>query len=193
MCALPSRFIKERNKVSKHRRTRHGWFQRWLVVERISVKAGKTGKRMQRQSANEGIIKKVKADDAERRLTKQRQRMANHRTSETGKQRYQQVISIIGSLLSVNIFVFSSPVKLQTVDSKLHTSSTYYQSARRTSCACAYSCTISYARHLSELTPSYSIFIAFFYNHPWRLYNCGARKSYRTIKLVLLLIWYTFL
>jgi len=29
--------------------------------------------------------------------------MANHRARETGKQRYQQVISIIGSLLSVNI------------------------------------------------------------------------------------------
>ena len=98
-------------------------------------------KRKQRQSVSEGIIKKVKGDDAKRRLAKQRQRMANHRARETGKQRYQQVISIIGSLLSVNIFVFSSPVKLQTVDSKLHTSSTYYQSARRTSCACAYSYT----------------------------------------------------
>ena len=36
-------------------------------------------KRKQRQSASEGIIKKVKGDDAERRLAKQRQRMANHR------------------------------------------------------------------------------------------------------------------
>ena len=52
----------------------------------------------QRQSASEGIIKKVKGDDAERRLAKQRRRMANHRARETGKQRYQQVISIIGSL-----------------------------------------------------------------------------------------------
>ena len=31
---------------------------------------------------------KVKGDDAERRLTEQRQRMANHRARETGKQRY---------------------------------------------------------------------------------------------------------
>ena len=55
-------------------------------------------KRKQRQSASEGIIKKVKGNDAERRLAKQRQRMANHRARETGKQRHQQVISIIGSL-----------------------------------------------------------------------------------------------
>jgi len=55
------------------------------------------------------IIKKVKGDgdDAEQQLTEQRQRMANHRACETGKQRYQKVISITGSLLSVNIFVFS--------------------------------------------------------------------------------------
>ena len=63
-CALPSRFIKEHNKVStasaycrEHRRARHGWFQRWLIVEGISIKAEKTGKRKQRQSASEGIIK----------------------------------------------------------------------------------------------------------------------------------------
>ena len=61
-------------------------------------------KRKQRQSASEGIIKKVK-DDAERRLAKQRQRMANHgnvwQTTEPVKGRttmYQQVISIIGKL-----------------------------------------------------------------------------------------------
>ena len=39
-------------------------------------------KRKQRQSASEGIIKKVKGDDAERRLAKQQQRMANHRARE---------------------------------------------------------------------------------------------------------------
>ena len=55
-------------------------------------------KRKQGQSASEGIIKKVKGDDAERRLAKQRECMANHRARETGKQRCQQVISIIGSL-----------------------------------------------------------------------------------------------
>ena len=55
-------------------------------------------KRKQRKSTSEGITKEVKGDDAERRLAKQRQRMANHRAHETGKQRYQQVISIIGSL-----------------------------------------------------------------------------------------------
>ena len=66
-------------------------------------------KRKQKQSTSDGIVKKVKGDgdDTERRLTEQRQRMANHRARETGKQKYQQVISIIGSLLSVNIFVFS--------------------------------------------------------------------------------------
>ena len=64
-------------------------------------------KRNQRQKASEGIIKKVKGDDAERQLTKQQQCMANHRARETVKQRYQQVISINGSLLLVNIFVFS--------------------------------------------------------------------------------------
>jgi len=35
-------------------------------VEGISVKADKTGKREQRQSTSEGIIKKVKGDEAER-------------------------------------------------------------------------------------------------------------------------------
>jgi len=84
----------------------------WLIpkidecAEEISVKADKTGKK-QRQSVSERIIKKVKGNDAEQRRTKQRQHMANHRACETGKQRYQQVISITGSLLSVNIFVFS--------------------------------------------------------------------------------------
>ena len=38
--------------------------------------------RKQRQSTSEGIIKKVKGDDAEGRLAKQRQRMANHRACE---------------------------------------------------------------------------------------------------------------
>ena len=75
-----------------------GWDQR---------KSRQYRKRKQRQSTSEGIIKKVKGDHAERRLAKQRQRIANHRVHETGKQRYQQAISIIGSLLSVNIFVFS--------------------------------------------------------------------------------------
>ena len=71
--------------------------------------------REQRQSVSEGIIEKVKGDDAEWQHTKQRQRMANHRACETGKQRYQQVISIIGSLLSVNIFCFRlSNFKLST-------------------------------------------------------------------------------
>jgi len=73
----------------------------------------KKTERKQRQSTSEGIIKRVKGDDAKRRLAKQRQRMANHRIRETAKQKYQQVISIIGSLLLVNIFVFSC----QTSDS----------------------------------------------------------------------------
>jgi len=51
-------------------------------VEGISVKAEKTGKGKQRQSTSEGIIKKVKGDDAERRLAKQRLRMASHRALE---------------------------------------------------------------------------------------------------------------
>ena len=58
-------------------------------------------KRKQRQSGSEGI-KKIKGEDAEQRRAKQRQHMANLRARETGKKRYQQVISIIGSLLSVN-------------------------------------------------------------------------------------------
>ena len=37
--------------------------------------------RKQRQSASEGIVKKVKGDDAERRPAKQWQRMANHAQS----------------------------------------------------------------------------------------------------------------
>jgi len=51
VCALLSRFIKERNEVSnasmycrEHQRARHGRFQRWLIVEGISVKVDKTGK-----------------------------------------------------------------------------------------------------------------------------------------------------
>ena len=55
-------------------------------------------KRKQRQSASEGIIKKVKGDDAERRLAKQRNVW---QTTEPVKGRptmYQQVISIIGKL-----------------------------------------------------------------------------------------------
>jgi len=58
-------------------------------------------KNKQRQSASEGI-KKIKGDDAEQRLAKQWQRMANLRARETSKKRYQQAISIIDSLLSVN-------------------------------------------------------------------------------------------
>ena len=79
----------------------------WLIPKMADCggdqrKSRQNRKRKQRQRASEGIIKKVKGDDAEHRLAKQRQRMANHRAHETGKQRYQQVISIIGSLLSVN-------------------------------------------------------------------------------------------
>jgi len=59
--------------------------------------------------------------------------MANHRARETGKQRYQQVISIIGSLnhrilpaqvtslsLSRHLCFLLSNFKAQTVDSQLH-------------------------------------------------------------------------
>ena len=72
--------IKERNKVStasayylEQRRAR-------LIVDQRKNRQDR--KRKQRQSASEGIIKKVKGDDAERRLAKQRQRMANHRARE---------------------------------------------------------------------------------------------------------------
>ena len=110
MCALPSCFVKECNKVStasaychEHRRSWHGWFQRWLIPKMADWggdqrKSRQDWKRKQWQSASEGIIKEVKGYDAERRLDKQRQRMANHRAHETGKQRYQQVISVIGLL-----------------------------------------------------------------------------------------------
>ena len=75
----------------------------WLILMMADCggdqrKGRQDRKRKQRQSASEGIIKKVKGDDAERRLAKQQQRMAYHRAYETGKQRYQQVISITGSL-----------------------------------------------------------------------------------------------
>ena len=86
----------------EHRRARYGWFRRWLIVEGISVKADR--KRKQGQGVSEGI---KESQWRWCRLAKQRQRMANHRARETGKQRYQQVISIIGSLLSANILVFS--------------------------------------------------------------------------------------
>jgi len=59
-------------------------------------KSRQNRKRKQRQSASEEIIKKVKGNDAKRRLAKQWQCMANHRVRETGKQTYQQEISIIG-------------------------------------------------------------------------------------------------
>jgi len=87
----------------EHRHAWHGWFQRWLNVEGISVNADKTRK----ESVSEGIIKKVKGDDAERQLAKQRQRMTNHRAHKTGRQRYQQVISIYWLPSFIKIFVFS--------------------------------------------------------------------------------------
>ena len=74
----------------------------------------------------EEIIKKVKGDDAERRLAKQWQRMANHRACETRIQKCQQVISIIGLLnhrilpaqvtlsLFLDIFVFSFQTSVST-------------------------------------------------------------------------------
>jgi len=92
MCALPSHFIKECNKVNtasvycrEHQCTRA-----WLVPKMADYggnqrKSRQDWKRKQRQSASEEIIKKVKGDDAKRRLTKQRQHMANHRARETGK------------------------------------------------------------------------------------------------------------
>ena len=59
-------------------------------------------KRKQRQSASEGIIKKVKGDDAERRLaTETTATYGTGQTTEPVKGRptmYQQVISIIGKL-----------------------------------------------------------------------------------------------
>ena len=53
MCALPSHFIRNaiklvlhlHNYCCEHRCTWHGWFQRWLIVEGISVKADKTRKK----------------------------------------------------------------------------------------------------------------------------------------------------
>ena len=75
----------------------------WLIPKMADCggdqcKSRQDQKRKQRQSWSGGIIKEVKGDDAKQRLAKQRQRMANHRARETGKQRHQQVISIIGSL-----------------------------------------------------------------------------------------------
>jgi len=55
----------------------------WLIPKMADCggdqrKSRQDWKRKQRQSASEGIIKKVKGDDAK------------HRARETGKQRYQQ-------------------------------------------------------------------------------------------------------
>ena len=100
MYTLLSRFIKERNKVStasanccEHRRAA------WLIPKMADCgedqcKSRQDQKRKQRQSMSEGIIKKVKGNDAKQRLAKQSPCMENHRVRETGKQRYQQVISI---------------------------------------------------------------------------------------------------
>jgi len=58
-------------------------------------------KRKQRQSASEGIIKKVKGDDAERRLAKHGNNGNVWQTTEPVKgtpTMYQQVISIISKL-----------------------------------------------------------------------------------------------
>ena len=66
----------------EHWCARHGWFQRWLICGGDQRKSRQDQKRKQRQSVSEGIIKRVKGDDAEPRLAKQRQRMANHRARE---------------------------------------------------------------------------------------------------------------
>ena len=75
---------------------------------------------------SEGIIKKVKGDDAKHRLAKQRQRMANHRARE--RLAYQQVIhywlakspnSSSSGDLSLFLDIFISPVKLQSSNCRL--------------------------------------------------------------------------
>jgi len=83
MCTLPLRFIKERNKVSTASAYCLDLEQRraWLIVDGISVKTDKTIKES-RDRARVKESKKVKGDDAERQLAKQRQRMANHRARE---------------------------------------------------------------------------------------------------------------
>ena len=84
-------------------------------------------KRKQRQSASEGIIKKVKGDDAERRLAKQWQHMANHRAHErhvpASDKHHWQAKSLNSSSSGdlsffLDIFVFSC----QTSKFKLSTS-----------------------------------------------------------------------
>ena len=88
MCTLPLRFIKERNKVSTASAYCLEQWRARLIVDGISVKTDKTikesrGRATEKESrASKGIIKKVKGDDAERRLAKQRKRMANHRAHE---------------------------------------------------------------------------------------------------------------
>ena len=94
-------------------------------------------------------------------------------TTEPVRLENKQVISIIGLLnhqnlpaqvtslsLSRHICFLPTNFKAQSVDFQLHTSSTCYQSARRTTSACVYSTycyTICYARLLSKLTPSTGI------------------------------------
>ena len=89
VCALPSHFRKERNKVSnasaycREPQARAAW----LIPKMVDCggdqrKSRQDRKRKQRQSVSEGIIKKVKGDDAKRRLANQQQCMANHRAHE---------------------------------------------------------------------------------------------------------------
>ena len=136
MCALPSRFIKERNKVSnistycrEHWHVQHGWFPKWLIVEGISVKADKTRK----ESRGRVRVKESYRKSKEMMPSVDLPNNGNvWQTTEPVKGRptmYQQVISIIGKLnhrilpaqvtsLSFSTSLFS-PVKLQSSNCQL--------------------------------------------------------------------------
>jgi len=54
----------------EHQHTQHGWFQRWHDCGGDQCKSRQDRERKQRQSASEGIIKKVKGQTTEPVKTK---------------------------------------------------------------------------------------------------------------------------
>ena len=164
MCTLPSRFIKERNQVSnasaycrEHRLIpNNGWLWRGSVWKQTRLE------------------KKAEAEHKWRNHKESRRRWCRAATCQTtatyGKppspwnwktkvpasdKHYWLARSPNSSSsgdfsLFLDIFVFSCQIpKLKLSTFSFHTSSTRYQSVRRTTSACVYSYTISYARLLS--------------------------------------------
>ena len=153
MCALPSRFIKERNKVSnasaycrKHQRVWHGWFQNWLIVEGISVKADKTRKESRGRAQVKESQRKSKEMMPSVDLPNYIKRMGKPQSLwkvglPASDKHYWLTISLNSSSsgdlsLFLDIFVFScqtSKFKLLTTRFTHHP---HYQSTHRTTSAC---------------------------------------------------------